>query len=642
MTNAITVAAGDRHSIALTSDGTIVGWGYNGHGQITPPAGLTDVVAIDACGNYNLALNSDGTVVAWGSNTTGQTDVPVGLTNVVAIAAGRFHALALKSDGTVVGWGLNANGQATAPAGLTNVIAIAAGSSHSLVLKSDGTVVAWGYNFSGQANVPSGLSNVIAITAGSNHSVAAYSTLTNSAPTALNLNPSTVAENSPVGTTVGSFMTADPDTTDEHTYELVTGTGDADNAAFIISNSTLQTNATFDFETKSTYSIRVRTTDSGGLTFEQPISIFATDVNEAPVAVDDTYVTAEDTPWAVIEPGVLINDSDPEGNALIAALLDGPDHGILMFGNDGSFTYTPNANYSGPDSFSYVASDGTVSSNVAFVSLTVNPVNDPSTVDAGGPYTVNEGGSVAVSATAQDIDSGPLTFDWDLDDNGSFETAGQAVVFSAAGIDGPSTRTITVRVTDSDNQTATDTASVAIANVAPTVTLFAPFNAMTGQLIPLGVDASDPGPDTLTTTFNCGEGTLIGDHQCLFSQGGDYQVSVSVDDGDGGSVIRQQIIRIYDYESFCVGKWSGALRMAARGDCNRSETLIELPLPQYASLSLCVNTWSGYTRMSEECGRSERLVSTHGQDTIAVCVNRWTGALRISESCNRSEIADWL
>jgi hypothetical protein len=166
------IAAGGSHSLALKRDGTVVGWGDNWAGQTTIPAGLSGVTAIAAGGTHSLALKRDGTVVGWGRSYEGQTTIPAGLSGVTAIAAGYGHSLALKSDGTVVGWGNNSNGQTTIPAGLSGVIAIAAGYGHSLALKSDGTVVGWGNNSNGQTTIPAGLSGVIAIAAGYYHSLA--------------------------------------------------------------------------------------------------------------------------------------------------------------------------------------------------------------------------------------------------------------------------------------------------------------------------------------------------------------------------------------------------------------------------------------------------------------------------------------
>src|SRR6185503_10922932 len=74
-------------------------WGNNRYGQCNVPASLTNVVAIAAGDRYSFALRSDGTVVEWGDNYFGQNTVPAGLTNVVAIAAGRYHSLALVGHG---------------------------------------------------------------------------------------------------------------------------------------------------------------------------------------------------------------------------------------------------------------------------------------------------------------------------------------------------------------------------------------------------------------------------------------------------------------------------------------------------------------------------------------------------------------
>jgi hypothetical protein len=91
----VAIAAGGQHSLALKSDGTVAGWGYDYYGQVTPPAGLSGVAAIAAGVGHSLALKSDGTVVGWGDNMSGQATPPEWLTGVVAIAAGWKHSLAL-------------------------------------------------------------------------------------------------------------------------------------------------------------------------------------------------------------------------------------------------------------------------------------------------------------------------------------------------------------------------------------------------------------------------------------------------------------------------------------------------------------------------------------------------------------------
>ena len=104
-------------------------------------------------------------------------------------------------------------------------------------------------------------------------------------------------------------------------------------------------------------------------------------------------------------------------------------------------------------------------------------LNHAPTADAGGPYTVAEGGSVAVTATGTDADGDALTYAWDLDNDGDFDDAtGQTASFSAATIDGPATRTVRVRVTDGE-LSAVDSATVNVTNVAPTATFNAPASA---------------------------------------------------------------------------------------------------------------------------------------------------------------------
>jgi VCBS repeat-containing protein len=114
---------------------------------------------------------------------------------------------------------------------------------------------------------------------------ATVSLIYNTAPTAIALAPAAVAENAASGTTVGTLSATDADTGDTFTYALVSGTGSTDNASFAIDGTSLKTAAVFDFETKASYSVRVRVTDAGGLTFERALTITVTNVNEAPTVL---------------------------------------------------------------------------------------------------------------------------------------------------------------------------------------------------------------------------------------------------------------------------------------------------------------------------------------------------------------------
>ncbi len=176
----VAIAGGNSQSIALRSDGMVVGWGFNGNGQLNVPAlppGVT-YTAVATGNEQSLAVRSDGTVVGWGGNGFGQVTVPALPANVTytAVAAGFYHSLALRSDGTVAAFGDNGYGQLSVPALPPGIryVAVAAGDFHSLALRSDGTVVAWGANYSGQLNVqarPPGVT-FTAIECGGNYSLA--------------------------------------------------------------------------------------------------------------------------------------------------------------------------------------------------------------------------------------------------------------------------------------------------------------------------------------------------------------------------------------------------------------------------------------------------------------------------------------
>jgi hypothetical protein len=178
LTNAIAIAAGDYHSLALKSDGHVVAWGNNFNGQCTIPVAASNIVAIAGGGYHSLAVRADGSVVAWGDDSTGQTDVPARATNVIAVAAGEWHSLALRANGTIVGWGDNSSGQIDLPLGTSNIVAVTASGSHSLALGSNGTVIAWGDNlgqnglYAGESDVPPGLTNMVRLAGGAFHSLA--------------------------------------------------------------------------------------------------------------------------------------------------------------------------------------------------------------------------------------------------------------------------------------------------------------------------------------------------------------------------------------------------------------------------------------------------------------------------------------
>ena len=186
--NVKAIACGNRYTVVLKNDGSVLAWGQNNYGQClgtnatgypitSTPTGapvqilgqvLNGVTEI-AGGIYHTIALKDGTVLAWGSNNYGQclgtnasgspitstaNGAPVQingvtLSGVTAIASGQQHTIALK-DGGVIAWGYNQNGQCTVPnSAKSDVSHIASGYNHTIAVKNDGTVIAWGDNGNG-------------------------------------------------------------------------------------------------------------------------------------------------------------------------------------------------------------------------------------------------------------------------------------------------------------------------------------------------------------------------------------------------------------------------------------------------------------------------------------------------------------
>jgi hypothetical protein len=188
-------------------------------------------------------------------------------------------------------------------------------------------------------------------------------------------------------------------------------------------------------------------------------------------------------------------------------------------------------------------------------------LNAPPTVSAGGPWSVAEGGSTTLTATGSD-DAVGLVYEWDLDNNGSYETAGQSVTFSAATIDGPDSRTVGVRVTDAGGLTAVASTTVTITNVDPTATFNAPTSVFAGFPIALSLTSPDdaaPADETgLMYAFDCGDGAGYGAYtasstaSCPTTSVGTRIVRGKVRDDDGGfTAYEARVAVVVTYASLC-------------------------------------------------------------------------------------------
>jgi len=224
---------------------------------------------------------------------------------------------------------------------------------------------------------------------------------------------------------------------------------------------------TASFSAKGTYVLTL-TADDGEASGSDSVTIA---VESRPVAANDTYDVNEDATLNVPAPGVLGNDSDADGNALQALLVSGVSHGSLTLNADGSFTYTPAANFNGADSFTYKATHDGIDSDPATVSITVNPVNDPPSA-ANGTLTTNEDTPVNGVLNATDVDGDTLTYS--IVSNGAKGTV--TITNPATGAysytpnaDANGSDAFTFKVNDgtADSNVATVTVTISAVNDAP-------------------------------------------------------------------------------------------------------------------------------------------------------------------------------
>ncbi|MBI2151099.1 tandem-95 repeat protein, partial [Candidatus Woesearchaeota archaeon] len=173
---------------------------------------------------------------------------------------------------------------------------------------------------------------------------------------------------------------------------------DADEDALTYSTSDLPTGAVFDttshtftwtpsYDQSGSYEVTFQVSD-GENSDEERITITVGNSNRAPTAAADSYNVDEEATLTVNVPGVLANDIDPDGTGLTTVLVSNTQHGTLTLSTDGSFTYTPTANFFGTDLFTYNAYDGTsYSTTPATVTITVTNVNDKPVITSTAPTT---------------------------------------------------------------------------------------------------------------------------------------------------------------------------------------------------------------------------------------------------------------
>ncbi|TFL17982.1 Ig-like domain-containing protein [Jannaschia formosa] len=267
---------------------------------------------------------------------------------------------------------------------------------------------------------------------------------------------------------VAASVLANDTDVDGDTLTAVLNTDVSDGTLVLNSDGTFTYTPDADFNgTDSfTYVANDGTVDSAPAT----VTITVDPVNDAPVAADASASVDEDA--VLTGASVLANDVDVDGDTLTAVLNTDVSNGTLVLNSDGTFTYTPNENFNGTDSFTYVANDGTVDSAPATVTITVDPVNDTPVANDDG-YAVDDGEVLTVAAglgllaNDTDADGDPLQVQSiTAPTNGTLDIAtdGSFTYTPDAGFVGQEVLTYTI--TDGAVTTTADV-TISVENAAP-------------------------------------------------------------------------------------------------------------------------------------------------------------------------------
>ena len=400
----------------------------------------------------------------------------------------------------------------------------------------------------------------------------------NQPPTDITLSKLTIAENQPPLTLIGRLSTTDPDDT-VFTYQKVGGEGSANHASFRIQGDSLLSEEEFDFETKASYQVRIRTTDAQDASFEESFTITVTDVNE----------TVNQAPTDIRLDKETIAENQPEGS-LVGDLF------TTDLDNNSGFVYTLTAGEGDTDNASFRIRDNQLLTAASFdfetqsryqvritttdpegatfakaFTIRITDLNentnqaptdlllDNNTIAENEPLGTEVGRFTVVDQDAGDRHTVTLVEGEGDDDNGRFQLRDNTL-YSLVSFDFEDRSTYSIRVQGQDSQqaTVTNVFTIVVTNVdddenqPPTDIRLSNTEVNEGQIVNLVVGtftADDPNPeDTPTFALVAGEGDddnaifSIADHQLQTAQTFDfdtqprYRIRVRADDGRGGTL----------------------------------------------------------------------------------------------------------
>ena len=346
---------------------------------------------------------------------------------------------------------------------------------------------------------------------------------------------------------------SDPGDPDTHTATI-----DWDDGSAIENLGTVTSpfNPTHEYANDGSFTVTITVTDDNGGVGSDTAPVTVNSLNSPPVAdAGGPYTTDEGSVFILnasassdpdqIEGDILSYEWDLDDDGLFDDAVGSnpsvsfPDNGVFTIGVRVTDTFGPLA-------------------NIAFTTITV--ANVVPTSDAGGPYTVDEGSSIGLSGSGTDVPADILTYDWDLDNDGLFDDAsGQSPSFDALLLDGPSVHTVSLRVTDDDGDSTTDSTTVTVANVAPVADAGGPYSVDEGSTVGLSGSGADVPADALTYEWDFDDDGLFDDaigqnpvfDSALLAGASSQTLSLRVRDDDGGFGVSTTTVTLLSETGVC-------------------------------------------------------------------------------------------
>jgi VCBS repeat-containing protein len=284
----------------------------------------------------------------------------------------------------------------------------------------------------------------------------------NDAPVAVNDAATTPEDTAVSGTVLGNDTDVDAGTT----LTASLGASPTNGTLTLASDGSFTYTPTVDFNGIDTFTYTV--SDGIAVSNVATVTITITPVNDEPLAVGDGTTTLENTATTI---AVLANDSDLEGDSLSVTAISAPAHGTAILSAPGTITYTPEANYCGPDSFTYTVADGYGGTATATISITITEANHtPEAADDARQVSEDMAAMIAVLANDTDEDGDPLSVTsvgTPAHGTAASIANGTIVYTPAANYSGADSFTYTVEDGHGGTDTATVTMTITAVNDAP-------------------------------------------------------------------------------------------------------------------------------------------------------------------------------